>query len=223
VRRADPLLGRRNDFVELLHDSADAVLQAGAMTVPSLFPPTADRVIDAVRAASACDLDAPTPCDEFDLRTLVNHFIGTTSALGAIGRREALDSADPYGSRLDHTDGNWQLTLEGSIRALADAWARPEAWQGKVSMGGPQPMPAVTIGEMALAELALHGWDFARATGQTLEVDDSTATELLRGVTETAALGRSMGAYGDEVPVSPQSSKFTKALAMSGRDPVWPR
>ena len=82
-------------------------------------------------------------------------------------------------------------------------------------------MPAPMIGEMALAEMLLHAWDLAAATGQSLVVPDKIGRELRRSIEETAELGRSMGAYGVEVAVRAQASEFERALAASGRDPRW--
>jgi uncharacterized protein (TIGR03086 family) len=151
---------------------------------------------------------------------LVNHFIGTTGALARVGRREALDPDDPYGSQRDPSQGDWQHELATNIESVAQTWAQPEAWEGTVQMGGPA-MPAPMIGEMALAEVLLHGWDLAQATGQQLPVPDEVGRELRRSIEETAELGRSMGAYGDEVRVENEESEFQRALGASGRDPGW--
>ena len=106
--------------------------------------------------------------------------------------------------------------------ALADVWSRQEAWDGTVSMAG-QEMPATLIGEMSLAELLLHGWDLARATGQHLIVPEDVGGELLRHVDETAEWGRSMGAYGPRVAIEEpaHATAFERALAAAGRDPAW--
>jgi hypothetical protein len=77
------------------------------------------------------------------------------------------------------------------------------------------------IGEMAMAEVLLHGWDLARATGQPLSVPDEVGRELRRSIEETAGLGRSMGAYGEEVRVGDERPEFERALGASGRDPGW--
>jgi hypothetical protein len=86
-----------------------------------------------------------------------------------------------------------------------------------------QEMPAALIGEMAMAEMLLHGWDLARATGQQLSVPDDVGGELLRHIDETAQWGRSVGAYGPQVAVEEPSgaTAFVRALATSGRNPAW--
>ena len=191
------------------------------MSIHTFFLDTASDVVGVVKGADTADLGSATPCTEFELKKLVNHFIGTTGALARAGRRESLDPEDPYGSKKDSTGGDWQSVLAANIEDLGRAWTQPEAWQGSVDLGSAS-MPARMIGEMAYAELVLHGWDLARATGQELTVPEDVAAELRRSIEETAELGRSMGAYGDAVDVSDGESEFARALGASGRDPRWP-
>jgi uncharacterized protein (TIGR03086 family) len=180
------------------------------MTIRDLFPTAAAQVCEVVRHADTQDLGAATPCTEFDLRRLVNHFVGTTGALARVGDGEPLDPEDPYGSREDPAGGDWRAELTRNVEAVAKSWGRPEAWEGTVSMGGGE-MPATMIGDMSLAEVLLHGWDLARATGQQLTVSAEVGAEL----------GRTMGAYGPAVDVDPAADDFERALGASGRDPRW--
>jgi len=190
------------------------------MSIRELIPTAAAEVIDVVEGADPTDLTRPTPCTDFDLRRLVNHFSGTAAALARVGAGLPLDPDDPYGSKQDPSRGDWQQELVGRLAALGRSWESEQAWEGTVDMGG-SAMPAPMIGEMALAEMLLHGWDLARATGQQLVVSDEIGRELRRSIEETAELGRAMGAYGDEVSVPAQSTEFERALAASGRDPQW--
>lgn len=190
------------------------------MTIRDLFPTAAAEVVKVVSGADISDLSAATPCTDFDLHHLVNHFVGTTHALARVGDREALDPDDPYGSKLDPASGDWRSRLAVNVESVAKSWGRPEAWEGTVELGGPA-MPASMIGEMSLAEILLHGWDLARATGQQLVIDDEMGRELRRSIEETAEMGRSAGAYGAEVPARADAGEFERALAASGRDPQW--
>lgn len=188
------------------------------MTMNSFPLPVARAVTDIVAGAAESDLRSPTPCADFDLKTLVNHLIGTTAALARVGRRQPLDQTDPYGAEHDATGGDWPHQLSNNLDELAHTWADPLVWQGSVEMGG-HAMPASMIGEMAVAEVALHGWDLATATGQRLVLDEDIAAELLRSIEETGELGRQVGAYGPQVVVDADATSFARALAASGRDP----
>jgi uncharacterized protein (TIGR03086 family) len=82
-------------------------------------------------------------------------------------------------------------------------------------------MPARMIAMMMLGELVVHGWDLARATGQTLSTDPTTL-EIVLEMTETMGpQGRKMGAFGDEVPVPDTAPLLDRVLGLSGRDPQW--
>lgn len=183
--------------------------------------PEACRAASAVlvRAADAV-LDGPTPCSGFDLRALVDHVAGTTGALARAGSGQALDPEDPWGGRTTVTDGDWSAALATNLDAIAAGWSRPVAWNGVVDTGG-QEMPAQMIGEMALIEVMVHGWDLARATGQDLVVSPELGGEVRRVVEETAELGRQMEAYGPEVTVTGPVTDFERALTLAGRDPHW--
>ena len=115
-------------------------------------------------------------------------------------------------------DAAWAEQLAGQVDRLAAAWSRPEAWDRPID--GAQ-MPTEAIGEMGLLELMLHGWDVARATGQSLEVPAELGAELLRCLLPTLEQGREYEVYGPEVSVPEDASDFDRALGLSGRDPQW--
>jgi uncharacterized protein (TIGR03086 family) len=175
-------------------------------------------VESAVAVVDADDLAAPTPCTEFDVRALVNHFAGTTHWLAQVGRRAATDPDDPYGTKQDVTTGDWRSLLRDRVRDVGAAWAEPSAWEGTVEA---VQMQATMIGEMALVELLVHGWDLASATGQQLVVDDEVGAAVHRSIAETAELGQQMGAYGPEIEVPSDAPAFDRALGLAGRDPLW--
>lgn len=194
--------------------------QAETMTAIEVLSEACSTISRVVRRAAAADLDQPTPCREFDLRALVNHFAGTTGALARLATRQRLDARDPWGSRSAAAAGDWVDVLTTNLQAVADGWSQPDAWQGSVDTGGHE-MPAQTVGDMALIEVMLHGWDFARATGQDLEPSAAVGAEVVRAVEETAELGRQMEVYGPLVEVPPDAADFDRALGAAGRDRAW--
>jgi uncharacterized protein (TIGR03086 family) len=191
------------------------------MTTASLFPTAVEIVADAVRSLDHLDLATPTPCAEFDAGALISHFSGTAEALGRIGRGEPLEADNPWGQGRPAAD-DWNLRLAASLDRLGEAWAESGAWHGSVDFGTSE-MTAEAVGQMAFAEALLHGWDLARTGGRTLTVPEPVGAELLRLVAESADLGRTMGAYGDEVPVPTDRPSFDQALGQAGRNPDWSR
>jgi uncharacterized protein (TIGR03086 family) len=178
----------------------------------------AAAVAAAVRGGVGADLAGPTPCADYDLRTLLRHFVGTSGAFVKAGQTKALDPDDPWGSNAMLDEPNWAHQLAEQVEAMGLAWSRPEAWTGSID-GARLPAPA--IGELGLIELLLHGWDVARATGQSLRVSDELGAELLRCLEPTLEQGREFEVYGPEVAVPAQASPFVRVLGLSGRDPDW--
>jgi uncharacterized protein (TIGR03086 family) len=69
-----------------------------------------------------------------------------------------------YGSWLT-ASAKWPAAIaNGCIDALA-AWADPAVWDRELDMMGAKT-PAADVGALIIAELVLHGWDLAAATGQ---------------------------------------------------------
>ena len=187
-------------------------------TTARMMSEAGTTIAPAVRASADADLAGSTPCGDWDLRTLVRHFTGTSSAFVRSGETGALDPDDPWGSNAVLDESDWADRLADQVAAAAAAWSRPEAWEGSIE--GAQ-MPAVGVGELGLIELMLHGWDVARAAGQTLDVSDELGAELLRCLEPTLEQGRQFDVYGPPVSVPDDADDFSRALALSGRDPDW--
>ncbi len=186
----------------------------------SAVAPTCAAVSAALADPPAADLGTATPCADFDLRALVDHFVGTSTAMARLGLGEPLDADDPWGGATRAADGDWSARLRRNLDDVARGWSRPEAWEGDASVGG-SSMPRATLGAMALIEVAVHGWDVARALGRTVELEPTVAAAVEEAVAGTAGLGRQLGAYGPEAPAPSGADALGRALAVAGRDPRW--
>lgn len=182
------------------------------------FAAAGASVSTAIRAGADADLTARTPCRNFDLRALAQHFAGTSGAFLRAGETGALDPDDPWGGKTRLDESAWAEQLAGQVDRLAAAWSRPEAWDRPIDGAR---MPTEAIGGMGLLEVMLHGWDVARAIGQPLAVPDELGAEVLRCLLPTLEQGREFEVYGPEVNVPEDASDFERALGLSGRDPQW--
>ena len=59
-------------------------------TTRTLMADAGAAVAAAVRRGSGADLDGPTPCADYDLRTLLRHFVGTSGGFVKAGQTRAL-------------------------------------------------------------------------------------------------------------------------------------
>ncbi|MFG2721918.1 TIGR03086 family metal-binding protein [Streptomyces sp. NPDC048416] len=170
------------------------------------------------RGVTPGQLAGPTPCGQWDVRTLLNHWIVYTShGLEHRALRTALP--DELTARDFTADADWAEQYAAQLERAVAAWADPAVWEGEIDLGG-TAMPAVEIAAMLIEELALHGWDVARATGQEMRLSPESADFVLRAVEQNAEIYRQYQGFADPVEL-PAASTVERALAASGRDPRW--
>jgi uncharacterized protein (TIGR03086 family) len=151
--------------------------------------------------------EKPTPCDEWNVRQLVDH---TLSWQAEGGRLIGAGTAP---------GDDWER-----IRAAFDALlSDPSRLTGNVpEFAG---IPKQDLAAFLIGDLLIHSWDLARSIGadETLPPDTVEATtmglhhvppDLLRG---TNPLGQKMMAAAVEVPAG--ASAQQKMLAFTGRHP----
>jgi uncharacterized protein (TIGR03086 family) len=184
----------------------------------------ADLAAAAVAAVPAGAWSAPTPCRDYDLRTLVDHLAWGTVLSQRAATRIPLErdwsSPEPPPFLAGREPGEWAAALAPELDAAADAWADPAAWEGETVMGS-APMPASVVGPMMTAEFVMHGWDVARAVGAPFDVPAALGEAVLEAVLPLAGMGRDGGWYGPEVAVPDDAPAFERALGLAGRDPAW--
>lgn len=181
----------------------------------------ADAAARTVTNVSPSQFGQPTPDTEWDVRTLLNHLIVWTSY-----SMEARAHGESVGQDLIDTDFAAEDGFAAAYRAQLDralaAWSEPAAWQRELNVMG-TPTPAADIAGLLIAELVLHGWDLAAATGQPFEVGTATADAALAAVSANADLFRQYKGFAEPVDVPPSATALDRVLALSGRDPAWAR
>ena len=104
------------------------------------------------------DLRAATPCASWDVRALVNHFVGSARWWAAViaGQDAAADA--------DYAAGDLVAAYEESIRLAAAAFAAEGALERTVRLPFGE-FPGAVLRDLAATEQFVHGWDLARAIG----------------------------------------------------------
>jgi uncharacterized protein (TIGR03086 family) len=173
-------------------------------------------VVDNVTPA---ELSGPTPCDEWDVRALVNHVILWTSY--SLERRAQGESVAPELMERDFAAApDFASAYRAQLDRAVAAWADPAVWDRELDMMG-AATPAADVGALIIAEMVLHGWDLAAATGQDYSVSDRAAGAALRAVEANAELFRQYKGFADPVPMAADARVLDRVLALSGRDPAW--
>jgi uncharacterized protein (TIGR03086 family) len=189
------------------------------MELQPLMEEAARVAIDVVRNVKTDQLALPTPCRDWDVRTLANHLTFWAAFRSEVAARKQTPPAEQEGD-VDYVTDDWAQVFERQLTKAVAAWGEPGAWEGVTGLAGGQS-PAPFIGKMMIGELVVHGWDLARATGQDLSVSPELAEAVHAGVVEFAEQGREYRVFGDAVPVPDSAPVLDRALALSGRDPRW--
>ena len=161
------------------------------------------------------DWEAPSPVAEWDARGVVEHlttwfcdFVHAGSPYGWVQRHDARTSpAEAW----DEQTTAVQLILDDDAQA-SSPFTHPR-------------LPPCTLAEAVdrfyTADVFMHSWDLARATGQELDLDPEYATQLLTGMQQMEGVLRSSGQYGPARPVRPDAPAGERLAAFIGRDPDW--
>ena len=188
-------------------------------TTLDFAPQTAEvaRVVAGVRGDQLCH---PTPCTDLNVAAVLHHLVTLTVAF----RDAAAKAPQPPGPAPDAAalPEDWRERLPSQLDALAAAWRRPDAWEGRTSIAG-MDLPGREVGLIALNEVLLHGWDVAAATGQEYRVDPASAQACLDHGIDMAANAPEMRAqiYAPVVPVPADAPLVDRLLGQAGRDPGW--
>jgi uncharacterized protein (TIGR03086 family) len=179
----------------------------------TLLAAAADRTLPVIRGVRDDQLDEPTPCAEFRVRDLLNHLHQVIVNFQVLATGDKAD----FSSTPDALTGDWRKSFADETAKLVTAWSDPSALEGlSAGMG----LPQAVVGNLALVDLTVHGWDLAHATGQPYEADPATVTALAPIIDQMAPQGRKMGVFGDEVPAPEGAGDFERMLAVSGRNCV---
>jgi uncharacterized protein (TIGR03086 family) len=186
---------------------------------PALMTGAVAETVRVVANVNAGELDGTTPCADWDLRTLVNHTILWT-AYSAEQRAYGKSVAEDLMSKDFTAEPGFAEDYQAQAAKAVAAWSDPAAWHRELGVMGSET-PAAEIAAMLIAEMVLHGWDIAKATGQDYQCSKEVADELLATVEAQGEMFRQYQGFAAIVPVPDDADAFDRALSLSGRDPAW--
>ncbi len=178
-----------------------------------------DRALGATRALVADvrddQWDAPTPCEGWDVRTLVNHVVA-----GNLWAAELADgrTIEEVGDRLDGDvlADDPVAAYDASARAASQVFHAEGALERPCAVSyGPVP-GSVYLGHRFI-DVLVHGWDLAVGTGQPSELDATLAQAALEIVGPQAEELAASGAFGERVDVPADADPGVRLLGLLGR------
>lgn len=200
--------------LERLAVKGDAGPDEWAWAPENLTPVVAAQAVLAViqpvlRNLTPADQPKPTPCSEFTCHDVAVHLMGSIVQLGGMAGVEVT--------------GPDEGSLENKVSVMATQAI--EGWRavditGTVPGPGGSELPASFGASILPVELALHGWDLAQGSGQTLHISDELVAYLYDLAGALVPGGRPNGTFGPEVTPAPDASPMDRLAAFAGRTPI---
>jgi uncharacterized protein (TIGR03086 family) len=187
------------------------------METGELFHRTLLRWQEIVRGVGEDRWDAPTPCEEWDVRALVNHVCG--EGLWAVPLFEGA-TIQEVGDRFDG-----DLLGDDPRTAALDAAREANAAAAEGLRSGARvhlsygDEDADEYAMQLAADHLVHGWDLAAATGQERRLDGELVAAVAEWFAGREEMYRSGGAVGPRV--SADGDAQDELLAAFGRRTDW--
>ena len=190
--------------------------------VRELDPALLERAIGYTRGSLALvtpdRLAAPTPCSEWDLGALLTHMDDSLAALTEVAELGRV--AAPGGGCRAEGSVAVVAALRTRACALLGAWSnedRPATAQ-VADRRAPSPLLALA----GALEVAVHGWDVARACGAERPLPDPLALDLLPVARLLVGADDRPGRFAAAVPVPAGAAPGARLLGFLGRRCVAP-
>lgn len=192
-----------------------------AVTTMIDLGPQARQVKVLLDGVSDAQLTAPTPCESYTVEDLLVHLLGLTAAFQDAAKKNLgpTTDVDPQAPP-PPLPADWRSRLAEQLDELAVAWRSEAAWEGETQAGG-VTLPGAVAGVVAANEILLHGWDLARATGQSYTGDPGAMRASVEMLSESTDLEQRDSIFGPVVDVPPDAPLLDRAVGLGGRRPDW--
>jgi len=156
--------------------------------------------------AAADKLGETTPCDAWDVRTLLDHLIDTQKFFAAKARGE--DVPFPTATPPSVIGDDPVAAYEGTRQEVLRAHREPGALEKTGPMLG-----------IALTDQLVHGWDLATATGQDATMPEDLAEAAFATIDGRLTDEQRGKSFKAAVDVPDDASAQDRLLAYTGRQP----
>lgn len=161
--------------------------------------------------------ELPTPCADWDVRTLLNHVVGELLWMPPLLAGQTIADVG------DRFDGDVLGARPKEVASVASAAAvgaagEPGALERTVHLSFGD-VPGGEYVAQVTSDIVIHSWDLARAIGRDEHLDEALVAEVEAYLAPQLDGWRSAGAFGPAVEVPTDADVQTRLLAATGRSP----
>jgi uncharacterized protein (TIGR03086 family) len=172
-----------------------------------------------VAAVGQDQLGLPTPCPEYDVRTLLSHMVGGQNRIATVGEGGDGLAVPPFVDGVP--DDGWPGAFRAAAARAASAWSDDAKLDGLVEVPWGKVPGRIAVSGY-LMEILTHGWDLAKATGQPTEGDPELAAYVLaiaRRILPPEPRGGDEIPFGPVIEVDADAAPYAQLAAWLGRQP----
>lgn len=169
--------------------------------------------LGSLRLVTPDAMTRPSPCRAWDLRALLRHMndsleaLHEGAALGAVGLDDLSEYVDPVDDPV--------AALRNRACRMLGAWTNAGG-RNDISIADQLLPPSILTSAGAL-EVAVHGWDVARACGYNRPIPEALAEELLELAPALVTEADRATRFAAPVAVSPRATPSERLIAFLGR------
>jgi uncharacterized protein (TIGR03086 family) len=169
------------------------------------------------------EMTLPTPCTEFDVRTLIGHMITAIRRYGCAGRGG--DPAQIPFVTTGISDYGWVSAFDHAVDEARSAWSDDSLLSRDITLPF-ATLPGALVVSIYSLELTVHAWDLAAAVGDLREFEPEIGQAMLavaRQIAPAEMRGAAIEhAFEAVVDVPDESGVYDRLAAWLGRDvPRW--
>jgi uncharacterized protein (TIGR03086 family) len=173
----------------------------------------ATAIVDRIEVGQ---LTGATPCDEWDVRALLNHMVAAARMFAIAAEKGHIPDEDAQAIAGEVLGTDFHDAWQDAAEQLLQAFEQPEVLD-KVHSLPFGDFPGDAAVDLAVSEVGIHSADLAQATRQHIadQTPFAAVLQILRARMTDA--WRAPGILNDEQPVPPRASTIDELLAYAGR------
>ncbi|MGD9702446.1 MAG: TIGR03086 family metal-binding protein [Acidimicrobiia bacterium] len=160
---------------------------------------------------------SPTPCEDWDVRALVNHIVGELRWMPPIlDGKTIAEVGDRFDGDLLGEDP--VTTYRSAMSDALEACKRPGVLGNTVHLSFGDVPGTEYLGQVT-SDLTIHSWDLARGAGLDARLDRELVGAVYEFMAPQADAWRGAGVFGPPVEVAKDADAQERLLAITGRSP----
>jgi len=181
-----------------------------------LYTRAAEQLAKLIGTVRPDQLAGPTPCTEFDVRTLLSHLVGGTRRIAVVGAGGDGLAVRPFVDGV--ADDGWTVAYDEARTEVREAWADDARLDAAVLVPWGEAPGRIALSGYVM-EAVTHTWDLSESLGRPLELDPELAgfaLAIARRMLPDAERADDVP-FGSAVPAPEGADAYEELAAWLGR------